>query len=48
MNNPDVNLDELEISFPCASAEPYTRWDWDVGEYTEILICDVKSVDLTR
>lgn len=49
MIEPEIDFDNLEISFSCASSYPYARRDWQTDKYfIEKLICSEEAVDLTR
>lgn len=49
MIEPEIDFDNLEISFSCASSYPYARHDWQTDKYfIEKLICSEEAVDLTR
>lgn len=49
MIDPDVDYDNLEISFSCASSYPYKRYDWWKDEfYAEVLKISDESIDMTR
>lgn len=49
MINPDINYDDLEISFTCASQYPYAREDRETKRYfLERLLCTEDAVDMTR
>lgn len=46
---PNVDFENLEISFSCASSYPYAREDHETKRYfVERLICNDEAVDLTR
>ena len=49
MIEPEIDFDNLEISFSCASSYPYARRDWMTDKYfIEKLVCNEEAVDLTR
>lgn len=49
MIDPDINYDDLEISFTCASQYPYAREDRETKRYfLERLLCTDEAVDMTR
>ena len=49
MIDPQVDYDNLEISFPCASSYPYMRYDWWTDEYyAEVLKISDEAVDMNR
>lgn len=49
MVNPDIDRDNLEISFSCASAYPYERYDWQLErEFIERLVITDEAIDMTR
>ena len=49
MTNPNVDFDNLEISFSCASDYPYARKDKQTNRYfVERLVISGEAVDLTR
>ncbi len=49
MVNPDIDRDNLEISFSCASAYPYERYDWQLErEFIERLVISDRAIDMTR
>lgn len=49
MINPDIDRENLEISFSCASNYPYARRDRETNRYfIEKLVISPDSVDLTR
>ena len=45
--NPNPDLENLEITFPCASPAPYMR-ESEMGVYYECLQCNEQSVHLER
>ena len=49
MINPDVDNENLEISFSCASSYPYAREDRETKRYfIERLLCTEDALDMTR
>ena len=49
MTNPDIDYDNLEISFSCASSYPYAREDRETKRYfIERLLCTEDALDMTR
>ena len=47
--NPDIDIDNLEITFTAASGEPYLRYDEETEQpYFERLILTAEAVDLER
>lgn len=47
--DPQIDYDNLEISFPCASTYPYRRYDWWKDEfYNEVLKISDEAIDMTR
>lgn len=49
MTDPNVDFDNLEISFSCASNYPYARKDRELNRYfVERLVISGEAVDLTR
>lgn len=49
MVDPDINREDLEISFSCASAYPYERYDWQLErEFIERLVITDEAIDMTR
>src|SRR5208283_1574076 len=43
-----INAEKRTVSLSISSEEPVRRWNWDIGEYDEILDHLEKSVDLSR
>ena len=49
MTNPDIDYDNLEISFSCASSYPYAREDRETKRYfIERLLITDEAIDMTR
>ena len=49
MTDPNVDYDNLEISFSCASSYPYAREDRETKRYfIERLLCTEDALDMTR
>lgn len=49
MFDPKIDEKNMEITFSCASAEPYRRYDFETGrEYMECLVVSPEAVNLER
>lgn len=49
MINPNVDYENLEISFSCASSYPYEKYDWfNDREFVERLVISDEAIDMSR
>ena len=48
LNTSNVNIENNTLNFSLSSEDPYLRYDWDLGEYWEVLGHNPSEVDMSR